>query len=384
LTRVEKKIDYQWGEGQDVANGIITRRMSTRWTTTFTPKKSGEVCFELKADDAAELYIDGVRQTSAGKINSYFLFNAEKGKKYELFIDYRQNSDNAEIRFDIGTLKKTNCSEVAESVKDADVIIFAGGISANIEGEEMGVEIEGFKRGDRTSIALPAIQSEMLKALNATGKPVVFVLMTGSAIGLEWESQNIPAIVNAWYGGQAAGQAIADVIFGDYNPAGRLPVTFYKSVDDLPDFEEYSMRNRTYRYFNGTPVYPFGYGLSYTTFNYSSLEVTPSAGNRTCKVAVKVTNTGNRAGDEVVQLYVTNKRDFVTPVRSLKGFKRIHLQAGKSQIVEFTLTQDELSVVSPSGELTPLKGNVLVSVGGGQPSDAGMTNQTCVQKVIVL
>ena len=384
LSRVEKKVDYQWGEGQQVANGIITRRMTARWTTTFTPKKSGEVCFELRADDMAELFIDGVKQNSAGLINSYFLFNAEKGKKYELFINYRQNTDNAEIKFDIGTLKRTDCKEVAASIKDADVIIYAGGITANIEGEEMGVEIEGFKRGDRTSIALPAIQKEMLQALQATGKPVVFVLMTGSAIGLEWESQNVPAIINAWYGGQAAGQAIADVIFGDYNPAGRLPVTFYRSVDDLPDFEDYSMRNRTYRYFTGTPVYPFGYGLSYTTFQYASLDVTPVSGSGSYKVKATVTNTGNRAGDEVVQIYLSNKRDFVTPIRSLKGFRRIHLKPGESQTVEFTLTGDDLSVVSPSGDLTPMKGNVVLSVGGGQPSDSALNKQLCVQKNIVL
>jgi len=380
LTRVEKLLDYRWGDGHDIANGIIMRRVSARWTTTFTPKKSGEVCFELRADDSAELTIDGVKQTSVGIINSYYVFNAEKGKKYEIFIDYRQGADNGEIKFDIGTLKKTNCKDVAASVADADVIIFAGGISARVEGEEMRVEIDGFKRGDRTSLALPAIQREMLKELQATGKPVVFVLMAGSAIGLEWESQNIPAILNAWYGGQAAGQAVADVIFGDYNPAGRLPVTFYRSVDDLPDFEEYSMRNRTYRYFTGTPIYPFGYGLSYTTFKYASLDVTPASG----KVKVTVTNTGNKAGDEVVQLYLANKRDFVTPIRSLKGFKRIHLKAGESQTVEFTLTPEDLSVVSPSGELTPMKGAVLFSVGGGQPSDASLANQTCVQKNMVL
>ena len=207
--------------------------------------------------------------------------------------------------------------------------------------------------------------------------------MTGSAIGLEWESQNIPAIINACYGGQVAGQAIADVIFGDYNPAGRLPVTFYRSVEDLPDFEEYSMKNRTYRYFTGTPVYPFGYGLSYTTFQYTSLDVVPVAGNQSCTVKATVTNTGNRAGDEVVQLYLANKRDFVTPIRSLKGFKRIHLKPGESQTVEFTLTQEDLSVVSPSGGLTPVKGNVSISVGGGQPSEAAVANQTCVQKNIV-
>jgi beta-glucosidase len=382
LTRIEKKVDYQWGDGQKVADGIITRQMSARWTTTFTPKKSSEVCFELRADDGAELYIDGVKQNSVGHINSYFLLNVEKGKKYEIRIEYWQYADNAEIKFDMGTLKKTNCKDVAASVADADVIVFVGGISAKVEGEEMGVEIEGFKRGDRTSIALPAIQTEMLKELQATGKPVVFVLMTGSAIGLEWESQNIPAIINAWYGGQFAGRAIADVIFGDYNPAGRLPVTFYRSVEDLPDFEEYSMRNRTYRYFTGTPVYPFGHGLSYTTFQYSSLDITPTSGS--CKIKVTVTNTGKKAGDEVVQLYLTNKRDFVTPIRSLKGFKRIHLNAGELQTVEFTLTQDDLSVVSPSGVLTPMKGNVLISVGGGQPSESAVNNQTCIQKIIIL
>jgi beta-glucosidase len=382
LTRVEKLVDHQWGDDQEVEAGgsIATKRMSARYTTTFTPKKSTEACFELRADDRAELYIDGVKQTSVGLINSYFLKNVEKGKKYEIRIDYWQNYDNAEIKFDMGTLTKSNCKEVAASVRDADVIIYAGGISAKVEGEEMGVEIDGFKRGDRTGIALPAVQSEMLKELQATGKPVVFVLMTGSAIGLEWESQNIPAIINAWYGGQAAGQAIADVIFGDYNPAGRLPVTFYRSVEDLPDFEDYSMKNRTYRYFTGTPVYPFGYGLSYTTFRYASLEVAPIPGSRSFKARATVTNTGNRAGDEVVQLYVANKRDFITPIRSLKGFQRIHLKAGESQTVEFILGEEDLSVVSPSGGLTPVKGGAVISVGGGQPSESALLHQTCVQK----
>jgi len=382
LSRIEKKVDYRWGDGEEVANGIITRRMTARWTTVFTPKQSGEICFTLRADDdtQAELYIDGERQTSVGIINSYFLLNVEKGKKYEIIIHYRQGAGNAEIKFDMGTLKKTNCKEVVASVTDADVIIFVGGISARLEGEETRLEIEGFKRGDRTSIALPAVQREMLSELMATGKPVVFVLMAGSAIGLEWESQNIPAIINAWYGGQAGGQAVADVIFGDYNPAGRLPVTFYRSVDDLPDFEEYSMKNRTYRYFNGTPIYPFGYGLSFTTFKYTDIDITPVSGSPSYKVKATVTNTGSRAGDEVVQLYLANKRDFVTPIRSLKGFKRIHLKPGESQTIEFTLTQEELSVVSPSGSLTPMKGNVTFSVGGGQPSGVTLANQTCVQK----
>lgn len=381
LSRMEKKIDYQWGDGQDVAKGIITRQMSAHWSTVFTPEKDGEVCFSIKADDWAELHIDGVKQNSESPINAYYLLNAQKGRKYTLDIFYRQHADNAEITFDVGTLKRTNAKEVAASVRDADVILFAGGISAKIEGEEMPVEIEGFKRGDRTSIALPTVQRELLKELQATGKPVVFILMAGSAIGLEWESQNIPAIINAWYGGQAGGQAIADVIFGDYNPAGRLPVTFYRSVDDLPDFEDYSMTNRTYRYFTGTPVYPFGHGLSYTSFRYGQMEITKTS---EVKVKVNVTNTGNRAGDEVVQLYLSNKRNYLTPIRSLKGFKRIRLNPGETKVVEFVLTGNELSVVNPKGVLAPMEGEVTVSVGGGQPSDEYIAKQSCVIEKIKL
>jgi beta-glucosidase len=379
LTRIEKKVDYNWGDGEDIGNDIITRRMSASWTTVFTPVESGEVCFELKADDFAELYIDGVKQEKVGLIDSYYPLKSEKGKSYKLDIYYRQNADNGEIFFDLGTLKRANIKSVASSVKDADVIIFAGGISSRVEGEEMGVVIDGFKQGDRTSIDLPAIQKDLLKELKATGKPVVFVLMTGSAIGLEWESKNIPAIINVWYGGQAAGEAVADVLFGDYNPAGRLPVTFYRSVDDLPDFEDYSMTNRTYRYFRGNAVYPFGYGLSYTTFSYENLNVIPNTTDGSLRATVSLTNTGKYDGDEVVQVYLSNKRDFTTPIRALKGFQRLHLKAGETKTVEFTLTKKELSVVNVSGELVPMEGEVEISIGGGQPSEMLLANKQAIQ-----
>lgn len=379
LSRLEKTVDYQWGDGQDVGDGIITRQMSAVWSTVFTPKQTGEVCFELKADDKAELYIDGVKQNKVGNINSYYLLNAEKGKSYPIEIRYVQHADNAEIKFDMGILRKADYKQTAAAVKDADVIIFVGGLSAKVEGEEMGVEIEGFKRGDRTSISIPSVQQNLLRELYATGKPVVFVMMTGSALGLEWESAHLPAILNAWYGGQAGGQAIADVLFGDYNPSGRLPLTFYKSVNDLPDFEDYSMENRTYRYFTGTPVYPFGYGLSYTTFQYSSLKLQPSPDKRSVKVTAKITNTGKMEGEEVAQLYVSNPRDFVTPIRALKGFKRINLKPGESQTVEFVLTSKELSVVDISGKSVPMKGKVQISLGGGQPSTQMIKSKSCVQ-----
>lgn len=408
LARREEKVDYQWGDGQDIGPGVIARQMSARWTTWFTPAVTGEVCFELEADDRADLYVDGVRREKVGNVNAYYVLQAEKGRSYRIEIRYMQQADNAEIRFDLGTLRKADFREVCASVGDADVIVFAGGISAQVEGEEMGVRIDGFKQGDRTSLSLPAVQRDLLKELQATGKPVVLVLMTGSAIGLEWEAAHLPAIVNAWYGGQAGGQAAADVLFGDYNPAGRLPVTFYRSVEDLPDFEDYGMENRTYRYFSGKPVYPFGYGLSYTTFRYDGLEVirepvirepvsrdvsgrTPAGGTPLnsgeagagLRIRAHVANTGDRDGEEVVQLYVSNPRDFRTPVRALKGFKRIRLKAGESAAVEFALSSEALSVVDTTGASVPMKGRVFISVGGGQPDDTA-AGRACLQKEIDL
>lgn len=384
LMRMEKKIDYQWGDGQDIANGIITRQMSAQWTTVFTPNKSEEICFEVKADDQAELYIDGVKQEKVGLINAYYPLKVEKGKSYTIQINYVQNADNAEIKFDVGTLRKTDYKKIVSKVKDADVIIFAGGISAKVEGEEMGVEIEGFKRGDRTSISIPTIQKNLLKELQATGKPVVFVLMTGSAVGLEWESRHIPAILNAWYGGQAGGQAVADILFGDYNPGGRLPVTFYKSIEDLPDFEDYTMANRTYRYFTGTPLYPFGFGLSYTTFQYTPLTVEILPESSSVRVKASISNTGKETGDEVVQLYLSNPRDLTTPIRSLKGFKRITLKPGETQDIEFILSSKELSVVTPSGSSVPMSGEITISLGGGQPTKESIAQKRCVQQEISL
>ncbi|MDR2496608.1 MAG: glycoside hydrolase family 3 C-terminal domain-containing protein [Tannerellaceae bacterium] len=382
LTRIEDKIDYRWGDGADVGDSIIARRMSAVWSTVFTPDISGEVCFEVKADDYAEFLIDGVKQDKVGLIDAYYPLKAEKGKQYRIEIRYLQFADNAEISFDLGSLRRADVKATAALAAEADVIIYAGGISARVEGEEMGVQIEGFRRGDRTSLDLPSVQKDMLRALHATGKPVVFVLMTGSAIGLEWESKNIPAIVNAWYGGQAGGRAVADVLFGDYNPAGRLPVTFYKGIEDLPDFEDYSMANRTYRYFRGTPVYPFGYGLSYTSFRYDNLWY--EFDGKALQLKVDVTNTGSRAGEEVVQLYVSNERDFPTPIRALKQFNRVELAPGATSTVWLSLSPEALTVVNDKGEQLPMEGEIVVSVGGGQPSERLIAAGQCIVEKIAL
>jgi beta-glucosidase len=257
-----------------------------------------------------------------------------------------------------------------DSIKDADVIIYVGGISPRLEGEEMRVHTPGFSGGDRTSIDLPAVQTEFLKALKATGKPIVFVMMTGSALAIPWEEENIPAILNAWYGGEAAGTAVADVLFGDYSPSGRLPVTFYKSDSDLPPFDDYSMANRTYRYFKGDPLYPFGFGLSYTKFDYSHLKLskTKIKKNEPVTAEVTVTNNGKMKSDEVVQLYLTHQSGPGVPLYSLKGFKRISLLPGASEKVQFIITPDMMKTVNEEGQSVLNSGQVKISIGGSLPS----------------
>lgn len=297
---------------------------------------------------------------------------------------------NTEIVYDKATDFAVNSqpvdfAEVANKVKDADAIIFVGGISPRLEGEEMrDVQIPGFSGGDRTSILLPAVQTELMKALKKTGEPVVFVMMSGSAVSVPWENENIPAIVDAWYGGQDAGTAIADVLFGDYNPAGRLPVTFYKSDSDLPAFDNYSMANRTYRYFKGQPLYGFGYGLSYTTFKYSMLTspATITKG-KNAVISVRVTNTGKMNGEEVTELYLSHLGlNIKTPVRALKGFERNFIKAGQSKVIKFTLSPQDLSLIDAKGHANEFSGKVSVSVGGSQPDAQTEKSGKTVTKVV--
>ncbi|MCE1197626.1 MAG: glycoside hydrolase family 3 C-terminal domain-containing protein [Marinilabiliales bacterium] len=270
--------------------------------------------------------------------------------------------------FDADSLKM-----VADKVKDADLILFVGGISPRLEGEEMRVTVEGFKGGDRTNIELPAVQKALLKALKATGKPLVDVVCTGSALALNWEEANVDALVNAWYGGEMAGTAVADVLFGDYNPGGRLPVTFYKSADQLPDFEDYSMKGRTYRFMTEEPLYPFGYGLSYTRFTYAAPKTEKSSICKTdhLSVTVKVKNSGKFKGDEVVQLYLHNPNDPKGPIRSLVGFKRITLKAGESREVTFDLAPEAFrSFNDTSGKFEILPGNYELGCGGNSAAQS--------------
>ncbi len=276
-------------------------------------------------------------------------------------------------------------AEAVEAAKKANIVIMCMGITPRLEGEEMRVMIDGFRGGDRTRIDLPDVQQELIKEIHALGKPVILVLLNGSAVAVNWENENIPAIIETWYGGQAAGQALADVIFGDYNPGGRLPVTVYKSVSDLPDFSDYKMDNRTYRYFKGEPLYPFGYGLSYTTFKYSKLKVAKKV-NSGDPLTVKVTvqNTGKMAGDEVVQLYVSDLKATVpVPVRALKGFKRIHLNPGESKVVTFEVAPDAFSVIDESFKRVIRPGDFMIQIGGRQPSKKNTEAESGILKKII-
>ncbi|QEC40612.1 glycoside hydrolase family 3 C-terminal domain-containing protein [Pseudobacter ginsenosidimutans] len=386
MTITEKDIHHYWPEGQSPATGINTIHFSARYTTVYTARETEALQFEASGDDGYRIFINDELKLDAWERNRWgarkLSLETEKGKQYRIRVEMYQGEGNAAIQFKAGKTGRTNIAALKERIKDADVILFAGGISPQLEGEEMKVDYPGFNGGDRTSIMLPAIQTKYLQELKSTGKPVVFIMMTGSAIAIPWEDQNIPGIINAWYGGQHAGTAIADVLFGDYNPAGRLPVTFYASDKDLPDFNSYEMKGRTYRYFNGKPLYPFGYGLSYSNFTYDGFALPATHGKgKALTVKVRVSNIGKMDGEEVVQLYVSHTGKTETaPLRALKGFQRIALKAGESRMVEFTLSPDMLSVVSKDGKLVQPAEKIWVSIGGGQPAVKNKTTSLVLSK----
>lgn len=325
------------------APGVNLTDFSATYSSVFTPQQSGEIIFEIYSYGSGRLRIDSEEVKSfsnkhGGRKATYALA-VQAGKSYNIELDFEYLRSDAQLNFDLGFKKGVNINKSVARVKDADIVIFAGGISPTLEGEEMGVNLPGFKRGDRTDIELPAVQRELVAALHRAGKKVVFVNCSGSPIGLEPETKACEAILQAWYPGQAGGTAVAEVLFGDYNPAGRLPVTFYRNVSQLPDFEDYNMTGRTYRYMNEAPLFPFGYGLSYTTFSYGKpvLENDKITATGTLRLTVPVTNAGKRDGEEVVQVYLKKQDDTEGPVKTLRAFKRVLIPAGKTVEVEFEL-----------------------------------------------
>lgn len=351
--------------------GVNLTDFSARFESIFTPKESGEVSFIVSADDGSRLYIDGKEVISDWKDgfskDKEYRLNAVKGKNYKVVLEFYQAGGEAVLKFDIGTKKEIDYNKVAAKAAEADVIIFVGGLSSALEGEEMPVDLPGFKKGDRTNIDLPRVQEEMLKALKKTGKPVIFVVCSGSTLALPWEAENLDAMLEAWYPGQQGGAAVADVLFGDYNPGGRLPLTFYASTNDLPDFEDYNMTNRTYRYFKGKPLFSFGYGLSYTTFDYGKAKVN----KKSIKVGdgmvltVPLKNSGKLAGDEVVQVYLRNLGDKEGPIKTLRAFRRVSLKAGQTENVQFELSASTFESFNPAtNQMEIFPGNYELLYGG--------------------
>lgn len=386
--RTELEINNFWQEGEVVVKNIKANSFSARYTTNFTAEQDGSITFEISADDGYRFLIDGKEVVNAWDKNRWgektFKLITKKNTVYKLVLEYWQGEGKANVALNTGNFEKTDFKKIVDNNKDADAFIYVGGISPQLEGEEMPVNFPGFAGGDRTSILLPKIQTELMKALKVSGKPVVFVMMTGSAIAIPWEAENVPAILNAWYGGQASGTAVSDILFGDYNPAGRLPVTFYKSDSDLSSFVDYSMDNKTYRYFKGEPLYGFGYGLSYTSFKYDQLKVASKIKKgQPVSVSVRITNTGKSEGEEVAQLYVINQNPSIkAPLKSLKGFERLNLKSGESKTIKFTLSPEDLSSITAEGELKQSSGKIKLAIRGCQPDEKNEIKNNIVTQII--
>jgi len=327
----------------EFAPNVRFEGFSGKFETEFTPTKNEEIVFKCGATGYFELFVNGEsinRSNNWRTLPSRIPYKVEGGKKYKIEIRYAQLNDwQANIEFNFGKEVDVDYTELLKKLQGINVVVFVGGLSTQLEGEEMPVLYPGFKGGDRTDIELPLVQRNCMKALKQAGKKVIFVNCSGSAIALVPETESCDAILQAWYGGESGGQAVADVLFGDFNPSGKLPVTFYKSVKQLADFEDYSMKGRTYRYMSD-PLFPFGFGLSYTNFNIGKAAVDKAEirTNETVKLTVPVTNTGKKAGTEVVQVYIRKINDIDGPIKTLRGFQRVELAAGKSTQVTIDLT----------------------------------------------
>ena len=356
FSRVDSAVNVDWRDGAP-RPGMNPDDFGVRWTATFRPPATGEYRLGLIGTMKFRLFVDDsliVRSASPSQHDEFPdprlaqspSLRFDTRRTYRVRIEAEETSGDARLQLVWTAPNEALDADAIRAARQADAIVMVLGLTARLEGEEMPVQIVGFRGGDRTSLDLPAPQERLLEHIISLGKPTVLVLMSGSALSTDWAQEHVPAIVETWYPGQAAGAAIADVLFGDYNPGGRLPVTFYKSVNDLPPFTDYGMANRTYRFFEGTPLYPFGYGLSYTTFAYKNLRASAPqlAPDGSIDVSVDVTNTGKRAGSEVVQLYVQHMASKVPrPREDLRGYQRVQLGPGESRTVVMPLSARSLA-----------------------------------------
>jgi beta-glucosidase len=372
FTRTDDNINFYW-ENLSPKADLPDDDFGVKWTTYLVPPETGTYYLGSWGSSGYSISVEGKEfLTYRDEHNAFYKEKAidlKAGVKYKIEVFYRNYSGDADMKL-LWSLPRTGLVEKAvAAAKEADVVILVLGLSQRLEGEEMALKIEGFSGGDRTNLNLPAVQEQLLDAITATGKPVIVVLTSGGALSVNKAQEKAAAILLAGYGGQQGGNAVADVIFGDYNPAGRLPVTYYKSIEQIPAFENYDMAGKTYRFFTQEPLYPFGYGLSYTTFGYSNL-VIPEKAIAGDKISVKVTvtNTGKVEGDEVVQLYLTDeKASTPRPVRQLEGFSRINLKPGESKVAEFKLEPRQFSIINNKSKRVIEPGYFTIAVGGKQP-----------------
>jgi beta-glucosidase len=370
VKRVDQAINFQWNNVAP-APGLPPGNYSVRWTGELVPPVDGDYRIGTDTDGGSRLFLGGKKIVDDwaphGERSMTALVHLQAGLAYPIRMEYFHYSWESTVR--LLWLPPNLIQEAVDVARKAEVVIAVVGLTAQLEGEESENSDPGFFGGDRLDLDLPRPQEQLLEALGAAGKPLIVVLTSGSAVALNWAQERAAAILEAWYPGEEGGTAVVDVLSGEYNPAGRLPVTFYKSVAQLPPFASYSMNGRTYRYFTEQPLYPFGYGLSFSSFNYSEAKVTPdqATAGAGVTVSVRVTNATPVPGDEVVQLYLSNPGVDGAPIRALAGFQRIHVAASASQTVKFTLHDRDLSLVDDNGVRRVVAGPVDVWIGGGQP-----------------
>jgi len=388
-SRIDKNINFVWWAGAPFED-MNSDSFSVRWEGIIVPPVSGKYAIGAEASNGFVIYLNNEKLITGRKSDhsprrEYEYVELVAGQKYEIRFDYLQNNSEysvARLTWDKPDNQMKN--RAVELANSSDVVVLCMGLSPSLEGEEMKVKVNGFNKGDRLDIRLPEIQTEFIAEITKLRKPTVLVLLNGSAIAINTEAEIIPAILEAWYPGQAGGTAIADILFGDYNPAGRLPLTFYKSIDQIPAFEEYDMQGKTYRYFDKKPLYEFGYGLSYADFEYQLCPApTEMKAGEPFKIAVRVTNKSKLSGDEVTQLYIAlPDSKMKKPIRSLQGFKRIFLKPGETKTVEFELKPSQMAV--PDNNFVPVvePGRVEISIGGKQPDDESVKSGKVLKHIV--
>jgi beta-glucosidase len=379
VTRVDRTVNFNWDKVVPVA-GLQRNGFAVRWSGTLTPPAAGDyflggrvnVCYACESHEQFRLYLDDKLLVESGKSdNAEASIHFADTRAHAVRLEYVHHTSSAGIDLTWRPPAAALRAEAVAAAKRSDAVVAFVGLSPQLEGEEMPVKLEGFVGGDRTDIRLPGTQRELLEALAATHVPLVVVLTSGSALAVPDVQGYATAILHAWYPGEEGGTAIAETLAGDNNPAGRLPLTFYSSLDQLPPFEEYSMANRTYRYFGGKPLYGFGYGLSYSRFGYDNLKLPgqPVKAGDPVTVEVDVKNLSERAGDEVVELYLTQPKQPLTPLRTLGGFKRVHVEPGGTAHVVLKLDPRTLGQVDEQGRRVIVPGAYGVAVGGSQPGE---------------